>query len=240
MADDLPNGPVKFKPVKTSVAAEPENHQENANQSHDATPQFRAVNPAGESNKSASSATRQETNTNPRFKAVASREDASKQPEIRGSDNKPLFRPVNPGSTSSDSGTRPYSNQYSDSLGQDEEWKKELTSFLTIVRCLAYIKSRELTEALGGGKPALPIQDSNPSQPAAGSNISPKNGCVTVLLCLFLGFLGAHRFYTGYIGMGFLYLFTGGLFLFGWIIDLFNILSGFFRDSKKRLIKWTD
>jgi len=240
MADDLPNGPVKFKPVKTSVAAEPENHQENANQSHDATPQFRAVNPTGESNKSASSATRQETNTNPRFKAVASREDAPKESEIKGSYNKPLFRSVNPKSTSSSSGTTKYPTRYSDSHDQDEEWKEALTSFLTLLRGLGYVKSRELTEALGGGKLAPPIQDSKPSQPAAGSNISPKNGCVTVLLCLFLGFLGAHRFYTGHIGMGFIYLFTGGLFLFGWIIDLFNILSGFFRDSKKRLIKWTD
>ena len=238
MVDDRPSGPVKFKPVKTSVAVEPENHQEKANQTNDATPQFRAVKPVGGSERNASSASVRDKDASPKFKAVASREDAPEQPGTRGNDRKPLFRPVNPGSTSSDSGTRPFSNQYSDSLIQADEWKEELTSFLTILRCLAYIKSRELTEALGGGKLAPPTQGTKPSQPASGTNISPKNGCVTVLLCLFLGFLGAHRFYTGHIGMGFLYLFTGGLFVFGWIIDLFNILSGFFRDSKKRLIKW--
>lgn len=44
-------------------------------------------------------------------------------------------------------------------------------------------------------------------------------------LCLFLGFLGGHKFYEGKIGTGILYLFTGGLFLIGWLIDLFNILG---------------
>ncbi|MEN6397649.1 MAG: TM2 domain-containing protein [Candidatus Cloacimonas sp.] len=235
MAGDRPNGPVKFKPVKTSVTEDTENHLEKAN---DVKLQFRAVNPAGGSESNHRSASVQDKDTIPQFKAVASREDAPEQPGIRGNDSKPLFRPVNPGSTSSISGTTQYPTRYSDSQNQDEEWKEELTSFLTIVRGLAYIKSSELTEALGGGKLAPRGQDSKPSQSAAGTNISPKNGCVTVLLCLFLGFLGAHRFYTGHIGMGFLYLFTGGLFVFGWIIDLFNLLSGFFRDSKKRLIKW--
>lgn len=40
-------------------------------------------------------------------------------------------------------------------------------------------------------------------------------------LCIFLGFTGAHRFYRGEIGMGFLYLFTLGLLGIGWIHDIF-------------------
>lgn len=48
---------------------------------------------------------------------------------------------------------------------------------------------------------------------------------VAFFLCLFLGFLGAHKFYEGRIGTGLLYLFTLGSFLIGWIVDIFNILG---------------
>lgn len=48
---------------------------------------------------------------------------------------------------------------------------------------------------------------------------------VAFFLCLFLGFLGAHKFYEGRIGTGLLYLFTLGAFLIGWIVDIFNILG---------------
>ena len=43
-------------------------------------------------------------------------------------------------------------------------------------------------------------------------------------LCLFLGFLGAHKFYEGKTGMGILYLLTLGLCGIGWIIDIISIL----------------
>lgn len=47
----------------------------------------------------------------------------------------------------------------------------------------------------------------------------------TVLLTATIGFLGAggvHRFILGQIGMGILYLLTGGLCLIGTIVDLIN------------------
>lgn len=47
----------------------------------------------------------------------------------------------------------------------------------------------------------------------------------TILLTALLGFIviaGVHRFILGQIGMGFLYLFTGGLCLVGTIIDIVN------------------
>ena len=52
----------------------------------------------------------------------------------------------------------------------------------------------------------------------------PKNKWVAFLLCLFLGGIGAHKFYEGKIGMGILYLFTMGLFGIGWVIDLIRLL----------------
>ena len=47
----------------------------------------------------------------------------------------------------------------------------------------------------------------------------------TILLCCLLGlvfFAGIHRFLMGQIGMGILYLFTGGLCLIGTIVDAVN------------------
>ncbi|MDE6260587.1 MAG: TM2 domain-containing protein [Oscillospiraceae bacterium] len=45
-----------------------------------------------------------------------------------------------------------------------------------------------------------------------------------LLLCVFLGFLGAHKFYERKIGMGILYIFTFGIFGIGWLIDIITIL----------------
>lgn len=61
--------------------------------------------------------------------------------------------------------------------------------------------------------------------------ISQKRKIVALLLCIFLGGVGAHKFYVGKIGMGILYLFTAGLFGVGWIIDIFLIAMGLFRDE---------
>lgn len=51
-----------------------------------------------------------------------------------------------------------------------------------------------------------------------------KNKWVALALCFFLGMLGAHKFYEGKAGMGILYLFTGGLFCIGVIVDFITLL----------------
>ena len=48
---------------------------------------------------------------------------------------------------------------------------------------------------------------------------------VTYLLWFFLGFVGVHKFYLGKMGWGIIYIFTGGLFLIGWLVDIFTIPS---------------
>jgi TM2 domain-containing membrane protein YozV len=50
-----------------------------------------------------------------------------------------------------------------------------------------------------------------------------KSKFVAYVLWFFLGLIGGHKFYLGKVGMGILYLFTGGLFGIGWIIDLFTL-----------------
>lgn len=47
-----------------------------------------------------------------------------------------------------------------------------------------------------------------------------------ILLVVFLGPLGVHRFVNGEVGMGILYLCTFGLFGIGWIIDIFRAVAG--------------
>lgn len=56
------------------------------------------------------------------------------------------------------------------------------------------------------------------------SGLRARNKWVSFFLCLFLGYFGAHKFYEGKIGMGILYLFTGGLFGIGWLIDCIALL----------------
>ena len=51
-----------------------------------------------------------------------------------------------------------------------------------------------------------------------------KNKYIALLLCIFLGFVGGHKFYEGKIGMGILYIFTGGLFMIGVIVDFLTLL----------------
>jgi len=66
--------------------------------------------------------------------------------------------------------------------------------------------------------------NSNVNNVGTGAGGRQKNKWVALLLCLFLGLLGAHRFYEGKIGTGILWLCTGGLFGIGALIDFFIIL----------------
>ena len=52
----------------------------------------------------------------------------------------------------------------------------------------------------------------------------PRNKWVAFFLCLFIGYLGAHKFYEGKTGTGVLYLLTCGILGIGWMIDIVVLL----------------
>jgi TM2 domain-containing membrane protein YozV len=64
-----------------------------------------------------------------------------------------------------------------------------------------------------------------------------KETWVTYLLWFFLGFAGIHKFYLGKTGWGILYLLTGGLFMVGWLLDLF-LIPWQVRRTNEELRQW--
>lgn len=93
---------------------------------------------------------------------------------------------------------------------------------------------RQVEELSGGGaqSPNIVINNSNSNVNTntanagipAGALKREKNKWTAVLLCLFLGGIGAHKFYEGKVGMGILYLLTFGIFGIGWVVDLIVLL----------------
>jgi hypothetical protein len=58
----------------------------------------------------------------------------------------------------------------------------------------------------------------------------PRRRSTTLLLCLFLGWAGCHRFYVGKRTSGRIYLLTGGILGLGVVVDLVLIAAGVFTD----------
>ena len=77
-------------------------------------------------------------------------------------------------------------------------------------------------------QPNIVINNSNVNQNTninGGANFArQRNKWVAFFLCLFLGFIGAHKFYEGKNVRGIIYLFTGGFFLIGWFLDTIILL----------------
>jgi len=61
--------------------------------------------------------------------------------------------------------------------------------------------------------------------------IFPKSRLLALILCIICSTVGFHRYYVGRLPSAFLYMITFGFCGIGWIIDIFLIISGTFKDS---------
>lgn len=69
------------------------------------------------------------------------------------------------------------------------------------------------------------MKDMDEDQIVAVSSVPLKNPTTMLLIEIFLGEFGVHRFMLGEVGMGLLELLTGGLCLILWVIDLFTVTN---------------
>ena len=86
---------------------------------------------------------------------------------------------------------------------------------------------RQVEEMKGAAQPSIVINNENTNMNTnvmGGYYARPRNKWVALVLCILLGWLGAHKFYEGRAGMGILYIFTCGLFGIGLLVDFIALL----------------
>ncbi len=82
--------------------------------------------------------------------------------------------------------------------------------------------------------PQLNVADYNAYRKRMEVKRSGKSKTVALVLCIFFGYLGIHRFYLGKIGTGIIWFLTIGVFLIGWVVDIVLIATNSMTDKEGR------
>lgn len=97
------------------------------------------------------------------------------------------------------------------------------------VLCTACGRQVEEFKSERSAQPSIVINNANANTNTnvngGGAGGKAKNKTVAILLCLFLGLLGAHRFYEEKIGTGIIWLLTLGLGGVGALVDFIILLT---------------
>lgn len=64
--------------------------------------------------------------------------------------------------------------------------------------------------------------------------VEPRDRLTTLIVCLFFGSFGLHRFYTGHTREGLIQLVTMGGCGIWWALDVVQIARGRYRDAEGR------
>ena len=120
-------------------------------------------------------------------------------------------------------------------------YKKEDTSSSVCRVCKKKITYEDLDYQTQGFRIHWKCKDKfleNPEFYQESADMSEKKIFLTLMLCLFTGVIGIHRFYVGKKGTGLLMIFTLGGLLIWVLVDLIMICMGSFKDIDGRIIKY--
>ena len=85
------------------------------------------------------------------------------------------------------------------------------------------------------GKSVCPEDQTLPARPdVKDGEKEPRDWLVSLILCIFLGYLGIHSFYNGKIGVGIAQILTAGGCGIWTIIDLVMICTDQYKDAEGR------
>ena len=86
-------------------------------------------------------------------------------------------------------------------------------------------------------QPQIIVNNTATATVEGGFSAAPKSRMVALILCILFGIFGIHRFYVGKVGTGIIWMFSGGVGLIGWVIDIILIITGGFTDKWGRELK---